>query len=272
MVETAAPPQPATREALHPSLNAGRARNSRLAPRLRFVWAVLSVFVVESIVFGLAVLPALLFWRLHFDPPFGGDWVRIVLVAMSFVPAYLLFTLALMVLSAGSTRLLGWRTPPAAKMKISDYEWPLLDWARYMVSTHLVRIFAGTLFRATPIWSFYLRLNGARLGRGVYVNSLSVNDHCMLQFGDHVVIGEHAHLSGHTVEHGYVRTARVRLGNNVTVGLQSVIGIGVEVGDDTQIGALSLVRKFSRLPGGATYVGIPARPVGRHPDAAATER
>jgi acetyltransferase-like isoleucine patch superfamily enzyme len=242
--------------------------SSGLAPRLRFAWAILSSFVVESVVFGVAILPAVLFWRLHFAWPFGGEWLRIVVISMSFIPAYLLFTFMLMVLSAGSTRLLGWRTPPDAQMKISEYGWPLLNWARYMVSTHLVRIFAGTLFRATPVWTFYMRLNGAKLGRGVYVNSLSVNDHCLLEFGDHVVIGEYAHLSGHTVERGYVKTARVRLGSHVTIGLESVIGIGVEIGDHTQVGALSLVRKHTRLPGGATYVGIPVRRV--DPEAAGT--
>jgi acetyltransferase-like isoleucine patch superfamily enzyme len=234
-----------------------------LAPRLRFAWAILSAFVVESVVFGLAVLPAVLFWRLHFAWHFGSEWLRIVVISMSFIPAYLLFAFMLMVLSAGSARLLGWRTPPDAQMKISEYGWPLLNWGRYMISTHLVRIFAGTLFRATPVWTFYMRINGARLGRGVYVNSLSVVDHCMLEFGDHVVIGDYAHLSGHTVERGYVKTARVRLGSNVTIGLQSLVGIGVEIGDNAQVGALSLVRKHSRLPGGATYVGIPVRRVDR---------
>jgi acetyltransferase-like isoleucine patch superfamily enzyme len=229
------------------------------APRVRFAWAVVSAFVVESVIFGLAVLPAVLFWRMHFEWNFPAEWIRIVVLSMSFIPAYFLFAFSLMVLSAGITRILGWRTPPDAWMKIKEYDWPLLNWGRYMISTHLVRVFAGTLFRATPLWSFYLRLNGATLGRGVYVNSLSVIDHNLLEFGDHVVIGEFAHLSGHTVEHGYVKTARVRLGRNVTIGLESVVGIDVEIGDDAQVGALSLVPKHSRLPGGATYVGIPVR-------------
>jgi non-ribosomal peptide synthetase-like protein len=228
-----------------------------LVPWLRFAWALITVFVVESIIFGLAVLPAVLFWRLHFTWSFAGEWLRILVISMSFVPAYLLFAVTLMVFSAGATRLLGWRTPSDANMKITEFGWPLLRWGRYLIVTHLVRVFAGTLFRATPLWTFYMRLNGARIGRGAFVNSLSVNDHNLLELGDHVVIGEYAHISGHTVERGHVTTGRVRLGDHVTVGLQSVIGIDVEIGDHAQIGALSLVPKHSRLPGGATYVGVP---------------
>jgi carbonic anhydrase/acetyltransferase-like protein (isoleucine patch superfamily) len=40
-----------------------------------------------------------------------------------------------------------------------------------------------------------------------------------------------------------------------------VIDIDVEIGDHSQVGALSLVPKHSRLDGGAVYVGIPVRPL-----------
>ena len=89
---------------------------------------------------------------------------------------------------------------------------------------------AGLLFRGSPIWTAYLRLNGACIGRRVYVNTLFVSDYNLLEFGDDVVIGAEVHISGHTVEGGMVKTGRVRLGNNVTIGLGSVIEIGVDIG------------------------------------------
>ncbi len=144
-------------------------------------------------------------------------------------------------------------------MKITDVEWPLLDWVRYMVAIHLVRFFAGTLFRGSPIWTAYLRMNGARLGRRVYVNSLAVSDHNLLEFGDDVVIGDDVHISGHTFEHGTVKTGWVRLGHRVTVGLSTVVDIDVTIGPRTQVGALSLVPKHTTLDADAVYVGIPVR-------------
>ncbi len=131
-----------------------------------------------------------------------------------------------MSLSAISTRLMRWRTPLDLQMRIEDLERPLLDWGCYLISTHLVRLFAGPLFRGSPPWALYLRLNGARVGRHVAVNSLSVMDHNLLEFGDGTVIGANVHLSGHTVEGGVVKTGRVRLGRNVTIGLMSVVEIG----------------------------------------------
>jgi acetyltransferase-like isoleucine patch superfamily enzyme len=137
--------------------------------------------------------------------------------------------------------------------------WPLMRWVRYMAAIHVVRVLAGTIFRGSPIWTAYLRLNGARIGRRVYVNTLSISDHNLLEFGDDVVIGGDVHISGHTVERGVVKTGFVRLGHNVTIGLGSVVDIDVEAGPRCQVGALSLVPKHARLESGAVYAGVPVR-------------
>lgn len=166
-----------------------------------------------------------------------------------------------MIASPLAMRLLRWQTPPDVEMRIADMDWALLRWVRYGASIHLVRVIAGTWVRGTPLWTGHLRLSGARLGKRVFVNSLSVSDYNLIEFGDDVVIGGSVHLSGHTVEAGVVKTARVRLGNNVTIGLGSVIEIGVEIGSDSQVGALSFVPKYAKLKGGVVYAGTPAMPL-----------
>ena len=216
------------------------------------------VFVVEAVVCGLSATPAALL-LVSLADRVTDPWLRAVSLAMAAAPAYVLFALCLMPVSAATTRLTGARTPPDAEMRIADMDWPLLQWARYMAASHVVRVFAGGLFRGTPIWTLYLRMNGARLGRRVYVNSLSVSDHNLLTFGNDVVIGSEVHLSGHTVEHGFVRTGTVTLDDGVTIGLCSVVDIDVHVGPRAQVGALSFVPKHARLAGGQNYVGVPVR-------------
>lgn len=228
------------------------------------VWAGVSAIVVESMLVALAAGPAVLMLQGLAQSTAGS--LRVVVVLCAFGPAYVLFAVCFMVLSPLVVRFLGWRTPDNAALRIAAMEWPLLDWARYLASSHLVRLLAGAVFRATPLWTMYLRLNGARIGRGVYVNSLEVMDHNLLELEDGVVIGAGAHLSGHTVEAGFVKTGRVHLGRNVTIGIGSVIGIDVTIGAESQIGALSLVPKHSRLPGEATYAGIPVQRVDAHRD------
>ncbi|MEZ5320218.1 MAG: hypothetical protein R2752_22640 [Vicinamibacterales bacterium] len=214
-----------------------------------------SFLVVEIAIAGLAALPVVAAWAWAWPRVSAGAW-RVAIVSLALVPSYVAFALLLMPLSAIVTGLVGWRAPADAVMPIAACDRSLLRWARQGAAYHVVRVLAGSLFCGSPLWTFYLRLNGARLGRRVYVNSLFVSDHNLLEFGDDVVIGSDVHLSGHTVEAGVVRTGRVRLGRGVTVGLGAVVDIDVEVADGAQIGAMSLVPKHSRLEPGV-YVGAP---------------
>ncbi len=227
--------------------------------RFRVAWTVATLVVVETVVCGLAILPAVAGWRLIVALTRAAPAWRLVLVSFAAVPSYVLVALALLPLSAAATRITGWRTRPGLALRIADYEWPLLDWARYAAMNHLVRLIAGGLFRGSPIWTWYMRLNGARIGRRVYVNSLGVVDHDLLELGDGVVIGADAHVSGHTVEGGVVKTAHVRLGGGVTVGIGAIVEIDVEAGAGCQIGALAFVPKHSRLEAHGVYAGVPAR-------------
>ncbi len=232
---------------------------------LRMAWAVLSSLVVESVVFGLAAMPAVALFRWHLTWSIDSAMLKTIVLAMALVPSYAVFMFLLMMLSAGSMKLLRWRPVAPADMPIAELGWPLCNWARYQISAHLVAFFAGELLRSTPVWSWYMRLNGARLGRRVWVNSLGVTDHCLLDFGDDVVIGAGVALSGHTVERGVVRLAPVRVGPGSTIGVNTHVGIGADIGRHCQIGSLSMVPKFRVLPDGGTYVGVPVQPIDRRP-------
>ncbi len=236
-----------------------RSLRARAAVLWRVVWTLVSLVVVQAAVCAVAALPVVVFWSELAVRLTPDRLVRAAVISALLVPSYLAFAIALMVASAAANRLTGARTPSNAVMPIAEMGWPLMRWARYMVAGHLVRVLAGGIFRGSPIWTAYLRLNGARIGRRVYVNSLFVSDHNLLEFGDEVVIGSDVHLSGHTVEAGVVKTAGVRLGRGVTIGLASIIDIGVTIGEGAQVGALSFVPKHTVLDPGGVYAGVPVR-------------
>lgn len=224
------------------------------------MWAVLSIILVETVLLGLAMLPVIGALQLGWSWT-APNWLRGLLLAFAFVPLYLLFAFGLLFYSAVATRLLGWRTPEGVELPLAEFSWPVLDWGRYLMTIHVVRVFAGPAFRSTTFWSWYMRLNGARIGRLVWVNSLALMDHNLLEFGDGVVIGSEAHVSGHIVERGLLKTARVRLGAGTVIGVGSVVGIGVHSGAGAQVGPLSVVPKFTELEAGASYLGVPVQRV-----------
>ena len=231
---------------------------------LRVQLAIAWVLAAESLFVALAAAPAVGLWiaLLDWRAPRG---IVALAIALSIVPMLVVFALLLMPLSAYGARLMRWRTPEGANHELAALEWPVLRWACYAACTHVVGLLAGPWLRGSPVWSWYLRANGARVGRGVYVNSLKVGDHNLLEIGDGAVIGSDAHVSGHVVEHGRLLTGRVRIGARAVVGLQSMIAIDVDVGADAQVAALSVVPKHARLEAGATYGGVPARRLDRAP-------
>jgi acetyltransferase-like isoleucine patch superfamily enzyme len=233
----------------------------------RIAVTVLLIILVEVVACGLAAAPVVWFWLWLLETttvlPLTA---RSLIFAAAALPSYGAFAVAVLFTSAATARATGAHTPDRAEMRIREFGWPLLAWARYMVSIHVARVLAGPLLRASPVWTAYLRANGARLGRRVYVNTLAISDHNLLAFGDDVVIGADVHISGHTVEAGLVKTGSVRLGRGVTIGLSSVIDIDVAVGDGAQVAALSFVPKHTVLEAGVVYAGIPVAPL-RHREA-----
>jgi hypothetical protein len=55
--------------------------------RLRVTWTLVSIFAVECLVFGLAMLPAVLFWEIFSLLTYPFLFLRIILLSMAFVPA-----------------------------------------------------------------------------------------------------------------------------------------------------------------------------------------
>lgn len=191
--------------------NLARRDHRRLSAAWRIVWTLLTLTIVQLFVCGVSALPVVGLWSFLLSITPSNATVRLLAVSAAIVPCYMLFALCLMFVSPLAVRLLRWHTPPADAVPIDDLGWPLMQWVRYAASIHIPRVVAGTLFRGTPIWTLHLRLNGARLGRQVYINTLSVSDYNLLEFGDHVVIGGAVQLSGHTVEQGVLKTATVRI-------------------------------------------------------------
>ncbi len=250
-----------------PGRDAGRIGATR-----RMGVTIATMVVTETIVCGLAALPSVALWMVSVSAAPESRGLRLVLFGLLAPFSYALFAFCLMPVSATATWLTGARTPPTdEEMPIKEMRWPMMRWARYMVSIHIVRVFSGTLYRSSPVWTWYLRLNGARVGRRVFVNSLYLSDHNLIEIGDDSVIGADVHLSAHTVERGALKIAPVRLGRGVMLGINVVVDIGAEFGDGCQVAALSFVPKYSRLEAGGTYGGIPVRLLSRRQPTAVRE-
>lgn len=235
----------------------------------RYTSGIVMLVVTQSFLFGLAVLPALLFWNFvrasAGSIQFVGEYLAYVIIAMSLIPAYVIFSIFLMFLSAGFNRLVGWKTTEG-EYSIYDYDWRVVKWACYNGSISVVRIFCGEPMRVTPFWTMYLKANGAKIGPKVYVNTARLNDHNLLILEERSVVGGDAKLIAHLAEKGMIKAQTVVLRKRAIVGVNTVIGPGVEIGEGSAVGAMSFVPKGTKIPPNQAWGGVPARPIKQYED------
>lgn len=117
----------------------------------------------------------------------------------------------------------------------------------------------------------YLNSRGAKVGSHTQIYAphkhhidllnarfIEIGDYCMITEGVVILAHDYSYAVLANVYHDLYRKQRVtKIGNNVFIGMNSIILMGAEVGDDVVIGAGSVV--VGRLEGNAVYSGNPAR-------------
>ena len=92
-----------------------------------------------------------------------------------------------------------------------------------------------TLLRMVPgLFSLWLRLWGAKIGKGVYwTPGLEITDRDRLEVGDHVIFGHRVGLYGHVIkpknDNLLLFTRRIRIGSGAFIGAAARIGPGVRI-------------------------------------------
>ena len=115
--------------------------------------------------------------------------------------------------------------------------------------------------RGTPMLPFALRLLGARIGRGVFLNTADLTEFDCVRIGDEAELNAWCGPQTHLFEDRVMKIGLVDIGARVTVGARSTILYDTTVGDGARLGPLTLVAKGERLPPATRWTGSPASPV-----------
>ena len=104
-----------------------------------------------------------------------------------------------------------------------------------------------------------LRLYGLKVGKNVYLSAGTVVDSHLVEIGDNSFIGLRAIISAHITENRVLILSPVKIGKNVTIGGNTVIAPGAEIGDNCIIGINSYVKKDQKLKANGIYAGTPVQ-------------
>ena len=117
------------------------------------------------------------------------------------------------------------------------------------------------ILRGTPMLPWALRLLGAQIGKGVYMNTTDLTEFDCVRIGDGAELNAWCGPQTHLFEDRVMKIGLVEIGARVTVGTRSTILYDTHVGDGAVLGPLTLVAKGEHLPPATCWEGSPAAPV-----------
>lgn len=120
----------------------------------------------------------------------------------------------------------------------------------------LVRVIhANPLLRKT-----YYHMHGAKIHPSVVISyDAIIADPFMVEIGEGSKLGEWVKIAGHHADNEYFVLNRVKIGKNVMIGADSIVGPGVVIGDNSIIAARSAIIPGTNIPANEFWYGSPAR-------------
>jgi non-ribosomal peptide synthetase-like protein len=130
---------------------------------------------------------------------------------------------------------------------------------RFWLVKSLIRANPMVLFAGSPVYNWYLRALGAKIGREVTILSTTVpvaTD--LITIGDGSVIRKESSFTGYRAVNGVLQVGPVTLGRYTHVGEKSVLDIATSMGDGAQLGHSSTLQAGQSVPAGQSWHGCPA--------------
>ncbi len=135
-----------------------------------------------------------------------------------------------------------------------------LGYFRFWIVKTLVRSNPLALLTVgSPLYVWYLRALGAKVGRGTVIFSRNVpvcTD--LLTIGPDTVIRKESFFGCYRAHAGWIQTGTVTIGRNVFIGEKTVLDINTSMGDVSQLGHASSLHSGQRVPVGERWHGSPA--------------
>jgi non-ribosomal peptide synthetase-like protein len=130
---------------------------------------------------------------------------------------------------------------------------------RWWLVTRIHRVSGASFLAGTPLMAIYLRLMGAKIGKGVIINTPHISCFDLLEIGHDSAVGFEAQLNGYRVENGLLKIGTIKIGKECFTGIQSSIGLNCTMKDNASLDDLSLLTDNDTMQQNESRYGSPSR-------------
>ena len=198
-----------------------------------------------------AILGALVFVALDAAAQAGGLWLMAVAAPVAVLAAG---TLAVLVTAAVKWTLIG-------RYRAGEHPlWSSFVWRDEIVNSAQEQLAGPWLLDAvlaTPLMSAYLRLMGARVGRDVWCETMTITEFELAHLGDGCTINRNSVVETHLFQDRLMRLGPIHLDEGSTLGPSSALLPDTIVGERCAVGGRSIVMRGEQLPAHTRWQGAP---------------
>ena len=112
-------------------------------------------------------------------------------------------------------------------------------------------------FLGTPMFNAWARSLGAKIGKGVWLESYWLPETDLVRLEDGATVNRGCVLQTHLFHDRLMRISCVHLGRGATLGPRTFVLPGASIGAGARIGAGSLVMRGESVPRGTRWAGNP---------------
>ncbi len=196
-------------------------------------------------------LGMVVFWSLDTLGTSAGLWS--MLAAAPFV------LLAAGVLAVLATAAIKWTV--IGRYRAGEHPlWSFFVWRDEIINTCQEQLAGEWLLGsalATPVMSWYLRLMGAKVGRDVWCETMTITEFELASVGDGCAINRHAVVETHLFHDRLMRIGPATLGAGSTLGPSSAMLPETTLGASCAVGGRSIVMRGEELPARTRWQGAP---------------
>ena len=216
------------------------------------------VVLYTAIHWGIACIPGIFLVLYTFE--LTNEYIlfyRATYIGISLGLAYVMWMLATILI----TSILGFIFKPS----IDNVRVPFLSFTsvRWAFLNVLDRLAKPCVHHMVPSWitDFYYRALGCKIGKDCFVSSDRINDPYLVTIGDNSIIGSKVIITPHIAEKNDLVLSPITIGNNCLIGLGAQINPGCVIGDGAVIASRAIVPKYTNIPAGEVWAGIPAKKI-----------
>ncbi|SHG39516.1 Acetyltransferase (isoleucine patch superfamily) [Desulfacinum infernum DSM 9756] len=122
----------------------------------------------------------------------------------------------------------------------------------------LLNSFIRTRIIPVPIMRLIYVCLGLKIGSNSYCSGI-ILDPPFVSIGNNSIIGQDCIVYAHAIEGQHLSISPVSIGNNVTIGANSVVMSAVTIGDNSIVAAGAVVTKGTNIPPNEIWGGVPAK-------------